>query len=238
MTLPSRPGSAHDSLPRGVELHAPLTPDHARILTFEALEFVARLQRSFRSRRAELLLLRKERQEGFDAGERPDFLESTADVRGGDWRIATVPDDLRDRRVEITGPVERKMIVNALNSGACVFMADFEDSLAPTWDKVLGGQVHLASAVRRTLDFVDPDSEKRYTLHRNTATLVVRPRGWHLEERNVTVDGDPVSASIFDFALYLFHNAARLVARGSGTRSSWTRRCRWVYRWGRSRPRS
>ncbi len=216
MTLPSRPSGAHDPLPRGVELHAPLTRDHARILTYEALEFLARLERSYRSRRAKLLELRKERQARFDAGEHPDFLESTADIRAGDWRIAPVPADLLDRRVEITGPVERKLIVNALNSGACVFMADFEDSLVPTWDAILSGQVHLASAVRRTLDFVDPDSGKRYTLHRNSATLIVRPRGWHLEESHVTVDGQPVSASIFDFALYLFHNAARLVARGTG----------------------
>jgi len=216
MTLPSRPGGAHDALPRGIELHAPLTREHARILTFEALDFVARLERAFRTRRAELLELRKERQARFDAGEKPDFLESTADIRAADWRIAPTPADLRDRRVEITGPVQRKMIVNAMNSGACVFMADFEDSLVPTWDAILSGQVHLASAVRRTLDFVDVDSGKRYTLHRNTATLIVRPRGWHLEERHVTVDGAPVSASIFDFALYLFHNAARLVARGSG----------------------
>ncbi|MEX2314848.1 MAG: malate synthase A, partial [Thermomicrobiales bacterium] len=150
-----------------------------------------------------------------DAGELPDFLAETEEVRAGSWRVAAAPDDLRDRRVEITGPVERKMVINALNSDARVFMADFEDANSPTWANVLEGQVNLRDAVRRTIRFDNPDG-RVYELNDRPATLVVRPRGWHLEERHVKVDGEPMSASLFDFGLYMFHNAAELLERGSG----------------------
>lgn len=147
--------------------------------------------------------------------EKPDFLQETAFVRGGAWRVAEAPPDLLDRRVEITGPVDRKMIINALNSGAKVFMADFEDALSPTWDNVIRGQKNLYDAVRRQIDFVSPEG-KEYKLKEKTATLVVRPRGWHLVEKHVYVDGEPISASLFDFGLYFFHNAHELLRRGSG----------------------
>jgi len=186
------------------------------ILTDEALGFVASLERLFRGRRAELLALRRATQERLDAGERPGFLDQTKEVREADWRVAPIPADLSDRRVEITGPVDRKMIINALNSGANVFMADFEDSNAPSWANVIAGQVNLRDAVRREIEFDHPQTGKQYRLAQETATLVVRPRGWHLDEVHVTVDGEPVSAAIFDFALYFFHNAAELIARGTG----------------------
>ena len=212
-----RPESATAlSLPAGVALQASVSPAQAGILTFEALALVADLERAFRGRRRELLDRRRQRQQQFDAGERPDFLPETAEVRAGDWRIGTIPADLLDRRVEITGPVDRKRIVNALNSGASVFMADFEDASSPTWANVVDGQVHLRDAVRRAIDFVHPDTGKVYALSSDPATLVARPRGWHLDEKHVLVDGEPVSASLFDFALYAFHNAAELIARGSG----------------------
>jgi malate synthase len=174
------------------------------------------LQREFNPRRKELLAARVARQHRLDAGERPDFLPETADVRAADWTIAPLPDDLLDRRVEITGPVDRKMIINALNSGAKVFMADFEDSTTPTWENLLDGQLNLRDAVRRTIAFSDPATGKQYALKESPAVLFVRARGWHLEERHVWVDGEPMSGSIFDFALYFFHNAKELLARGSG----------------------
>jgi malate synthase len=187
----------------------------AAILTDEALSFVARLHRAFDPRRRELLARRAARQERFDAGELPDFLEETRAVREGDWRVAETPPDLRKRWVEITGPVERKMMINALNSGACVFMADFEDSLSPTWSNVVQGQQNLKDAVRRTIAYKSPEG-KEYRLAAGIATLLVRPRGWHLSEKHVLVDGAPVSASLFDLGLYLFHNAYALKERGTG----------------------
>jgi malate synthase len=200
----------------GVTLQAPVPPAYADILSPEALAFAVTLQREFNPRRKELLAARVTRQQRLDAGERPDFLPETALVRASNWVVAPLPTDLLDRRVEITGPVDRKMIINALNSGAKVFMADFEDSTTPTWHNVLDGQLNLRDAVRRTITFDDPGTGKHYELKPNPAVLFVRARGWHLEERHILVDGDPMSGSIFDFALYFFHNAKELLARGSG----------------------
>src|SRR5918911_1308305 len=177
--------------------------------------FTTRLHREFNPTRQNLLKRRTERQARLEAGEMPDFLAETRSVREGDWKVASVPKDLQDRRVEITGPVERKMMINALNSGARVFMADFEDALSPTWENVVTGQAKCMDAVRRAIDFTSADG-KRYALGEGTATLVVRPRGWHLVEKHVLVDGAPVSASLFDFGLYFFHNARELLSRGSG----------------------
>ena len=190
-------------------------PGAAEILTPDALAFVADLQRRFSHERISLLEARHERQKELDAGVLPDFLAGTADVRSADWRVAPAPADLDDRRVEITGPAEPKMMINALNSGARVFMADLEDALSPTWANVVGGQAALRAAVRRELTFDSPEG-KAYRLNDDTATLLVRPRGWHLVERHVIVDGGPISASLFDFGLYFFHNAAELVERGTG----------------------
>jgi malate synthase len=200
----------------GVEFLAPVTTAYAEILTPEAVAFVSGLQRSFNGRRKELLKARMARQGRLDAGERPDFLAETREIREREWTVAPLPKDLLDRRVEITGPVERKMIINALNSGAKVFMADFEDSTTPTWENVVEGQINLRDAVRRTITFEDGKTGKSYKLIEQPAVLFVRPRGWHLEERHVLVDGEPVSGSLFDFGLYAFHNAKELLARGSG----------------------
>ena len=186
-----------------------------RVLTPEALDFIARLEREFGGKRAELLAARKTRQAAIAAGERPDFLRDTADLRNGDWRVAPAPADLNDRRVEITGPVERKMMINALNSGARIFMADLEDSLSPSGANVFEGQVNLMDAARRTMTFINPDG-KEYVLGDTLATLLVRPRGWHLPEKHLQMNGSPLSASLVDFGLYFFHNAAELVARGTG----------------------
>jgi len=198
----------------GVEILGPADPGFDEVLNSEAMEFVASLQREFGARRQQLLAARRDRQRRLDAGETLDFLEGTADVRTADWTIAPLPDDLLDRRVEITGPPDRKMVINALNSGARVFMADFEDSNSPTWRNCVAGQINLRDAVRRTITYSQPGKE--YRLDDQVAVLFVRPRGWHLVERHVQVDGRPVSASIFDFALYLFHNHAALAALGSG----------------------
>jgi malate synthase len=193
----------------------PPVADGRRVLTPDALAFVADLQGEFGARRAELLARRHERQAELDEGANPDFLAETADVRAGDWSVAPAPGDLDDRRVEITGPVERKMMINALNSGARVFMADFEDALSPTWENVVTGQANVIDAVRRTLSFESPEG-KRYRLDDELATLLIRPRGWHLDERHVTVGGAPVAASLFDFGIWFFHTAAELLERGSG----------------------
>ena len=193
----------------------PTLPDSDRVFTADASAFVAELHGRFDATRRALLADRTARQRRFDAGERPDFLRETARIRSAEWCVAPTPADLEDRRVEITGPVERKMMINALNSGARVFMADFEDSLSPTWTNVVSGQGNCIDAVRRTIDFTSPEG-KRYALGSHPATLVVRPRGWHLTDRHVLVDGAPVSASLLDFGLYLYHNAAELIARGSG----------------------
>jgi malate synthase len=190
-------------------------PDSERVLTDDALAFVARLHREFNPTREALLGARVERQRELDTGASPGFLARTAGLRESEWRVAPAPRDLQDRRVEITGPVERKMMINALNSGASCFMADFEDALSPTWENVVGGQGNLIDAVRRTLTFANPDG-KAYALNDAIATLIVRPRGWHLSEGRVMVDGQPISASLFDFGLYLFHNARELLARDTG----------------------
>ncbi len=201
--------------PDGVEVIGAATDAAKEILTPEALEFVTALQRAHNGRRKELLAARTERGKRIAAGEKPDFLAETADVRAGDWKVAPVPADLQDRRVEITGPVDRKMIINALNSGAYVFMADFEDSNTPTWDNTMEGQVNLRDAVARTIEFSQAGG-KHYALKDKTATLLVRPRGWHLDEKHITVDGEPMSASILDFGLYFFHNHAEAKKQGTG----------------------
>ena len=192
-----------------------LAADEAGVLTPEALELVASLEREFGERRAELLRARGERQERISAGELPEFLEATRAVREGDWQVAPVPGDLQDRRVEITGPAgDRKMVVNAFNSGAQMYMSDFEDANSPTWANVVGGQQNLTDAIERTISA--ESGEKRYSLGEEVAILLVRPRGWHLLEKHVAVDGRPVSASFFDFGVYLQRNAERLLERGSG----------------------
>jgi malate synthase len=189
--------------------------DMDRVLTPEALAFLGRLSREFEPRRQEILAARHERAVRMAAGEGLGFLPETASVRESDWHVAPAPADLNDRRVEITGPAEPKMTINALNSGAKVFMADFEDALSPTWANIVGGQAALQDAVRRTLSFTSPEG-KEYRLGEPLATLVVRPRGWHLVERHVEIDGAPISGSLFDFGLYLFHNGSELLSRGSG----------------------
>ena len=200
----------------GVEFLAPATSRYEEILTPEAVAFVVGLQRDFNERRKTLLAARRSRQQRLDAEERPDFLKETRQIRESEWTVAPLPKDLLDRRVEITGPVDRKMIINALNSGAKVFMADFEDSTTPTWDNLMEGQINLRDAIRRTITFEDEKTGKSYKLIERPAVLFVRARGWHLEERHVLVDGEPMSGSLFDFGLYAFHNAKELLARGSG----------------------
>ena len=203
--------------PAGVEVLGPAVAGGEAVLTAEALAFLSALQHRFEPARQELLARRRARQAAIDAGARLALLPETAGVRlDPSWRVAESPPDLRDRRVEITGPAEPKMVINALNSGARAFMADFEDSLSPTWENVVGGQAALQDAVRGTLAFTSPEG-KAYRLGSSPATLLVRPRGWHLPERHLMVDGDPISGSLFDFGLYLFHNAAERLARGSGT---------------------
>ncbi len=199
-----------------VRLLGPARPEYASVLTEPAIDFVADLVRTFRGRVEGLLDARVERQTRLDAGEKLGFLAETKAVREKDWSVASIPADLRDRRVEITGPVDRKMVINALNSGARVFMADFEDSNAPTWENNVEGQVNLRDAVRRTIRYEDPKSGKEYELGKDLATLVVRPRGWHLLEKHLLVGGAPATAALFDFGLYFFHNAKELIARGSG----------------------
>jgi malate synthase A len=202
--------------PDGVQVRGPHRPGFDEILTTDALSFVADLVRTYRPRVGELLERRRAAQARWDAGERPSFLPETREIRQSDWTVAPIPDDLRDRRVEITGPVDRKMIINALNSDANVFMADFEDSNAPTWDNVIGGQINLRDAASGTMRFEDPSSGKKYELGDSPATLLVRPRGWHLVEKHILVDGEPATAGLVDFGLYFFHNARRLVDRGTG----------------------
>jgi len=193
-----------------------LTRESHPLLTPEVLGFLGELVERFGGRREELLKLRQQRQAAFDRGERPRFLEETRNVRESEWTVAPLPKDLLDRRVEITGPVDRKMIINALNSGANVFMADFEDSNSPTWKNLVEGQQNLYDAVRRQISYEDPKSQKRYALNEKTATLFVRPRGWHLPEAHVLFDGKPISASLFDFGLFFFHSAKEQLKRGTG----------------------
>src|SRR5688572_10803251 len=200
--------------PPGVVVTGPPVDGAERVLTDEALAFIADLQRRFGQVRLDLLHRRHERQAELDAGGRLDFPAGTREIRDADWTVAPAPADFDDRRVEITGPAEAKMMINALNSGARVFMADLEDALSPTWANVIGGQAALADAVRGTLEFTSPEG-KSYRLGERVATLLVRPRGWHLIESHVLVDGIPISASLFDAGLYLFHNAVERVERGS-----------------------
>ncbi|GGO34000.1 malate synthase A [Deinococcus humi] len=205
---------SHAAPSEGLQFHAPISEQQREILTPEALSFVSELHRRFEPRRRELMQLRQDRQARLDAGEVPDFLPETREIRAGDWKIAPLPEDLQDRRVEITGPVDRKMIINALNSGARVFMADFEDASSPTWDNMVDGQLNLREAVRREITL--EQNGKSYKLNEQTAVLLVRPRGWHLPEKHVTVDGETLFGAFFDFGLYAFHNAAELLRRGSG----------------------
>jgi malate synthase len=200
---------------KGSEIRGPVEGEHAQILTQQAVDFITNLSRQFEPRRRELLARRAERQSALDAGALPSFLPETASIRAQEWRVAPIPADLADRRVEITGPVDRKMIINALNSGANVFMADFEDSNSPTWRNNLDGHVNLRDAIRGTITFESPEG-KKYRLNPRPATLFVRPRGWHLTERHFLVDGEPISASLFDFGLYFFHNGRALLEKGTG----------------------
>ncbi|HSW53211.1 MAG TPA: hypothetical protein VLG93_08260, partial [Sulfuricaulis sp.] len=201
-------------VPAGMALRVEVPGEYAGILTPEALDFIAGLARRFGPDREQLLARREERQAQLDRGIKPEFPPETRALREADWTVAPVPAEIQDRRVEITGPVERKMIINALNSGANVFLADLEDSLAPTWDNVIRGQINLCDAVRRTIRYDSPEG-RHYALNAKTAILFVRPRGWHLVEKHVLVDGKPVAASLFDFGLYFFHNARALLERGT-----------------------
>ena len=205
----------HTATQESVNIIGTVSDSFAEILTDEALQFVVRLHRNFNPTRLELLENRQTRQAELDAGNRPNFLADTEAIRSGNWKITPVPTDLQDRRVEITGPVDRKMIINALNSGVKVFMADFEDSNSPTWDNIINGQINLRDAVNKTINFTNTNG-KHYELNENLATLMVRPRGWHLVEKHIMVDGEPISASIFDFAMYFFHNVNSLKANGTG----------------------
>jgi malate synthase len=202
-------------VPEGVEILAPVQGRFGEILSRDALSFVRQLQRQFGQRRLELLERRSTRQAELDRGATLDFLPDTRDVRERAWQVEPPAHDLRDRRVEITGPVDRKMVINALNSGARGFMADFEDANSPTWLNVVGGQANLIDAIERTIEFTAPDG-REYRLNDDVATLLVRPRGWHLPDKHVLVDDAPVSGSLLDFGLFFFHNAHRLLERGSG----------------------
>ncbi|MCA9934810.1 MAG: malate synthase A [Ardenticatenaceae bacterium] len=199
----------------GMQILGEVPPEFGEILTPQALALVAKLERTLGQRRRGLLQMRVERQLAIDAGKMPDFLPETKQIRESDWQVAPIPADLQDRRVEITGPVDRKMVINALNSGASVYMADFEDSHSPTWQATIEGQINLRDAVRETITFTNPNG-KFYELGEETAVLMVRPRGWHLEEKHVLLDGQPVSASLFDFALFFFHNVKALLDKGTG----------------------
>jgi malate synthase len=200
----------------GVVIRGAMKPGYEEVLTPEAIDFAVELEREFGAERRRLLARRAEIQRRLDAEWKPDFLPETKAIREGDWRVAPIPRDLQDRRVEITGPTDRKMVINALNCGANVFMADFEDANTPTWGNLIEGQANLGDAVRRTIAFDDPQTGRHYSLNGNTAVLFVRPRGWHLPEKHVLVDGEPMSGALFDFALFFFHNAKELVARGTG----------------------
>ena len=206
---------ATPSINVNLEVTGPVSGAYREILSVEALEFLAHVAKQFERRRLDLLARREVRQRELDSGKLPNFLDETAGVRQGGWTVASIPRDLEDRRVEITGPVDRKMIINALNSGASVFMADFEDANSPTWQNNIEGHINLRDAINRTITYASPEG-KQYRLNDQTATLLVRPRGWHLVEKHVLIDGKPISASLFDFSLFFFHNAARLVEKGTG----------------------
>ena len=203
-------------LPDGVVVRGAMLPAYENVLTPEAIAFVAGLERKFGAERRRLLDRRADIQHRLDAGWKPDFPTETKAIRDGDWRVAPIPRDIQDRRTEITGPVDRKMVINALNCGASVYMADFEDANTPSWDNLIEGQANLHDAVRRTITFDDPETGRHYSLNGKTAVLFVRPRGWHLPEKHVLVDGEPMSGALFDFGLFFFHNAKELVARGTG----------------------
>jgi malate synthase len=204
------------NLAYGMKIAGEWQPEYEKVMSLEALKFVKQLHERFDDRRKDLLENRMLVQANLNHGWKPTFPEETSEVRTGDWTVAKIPDDLQDRRVEITGPVDRKMIINALNSGAKVFMADFEDSNSPTWINIAEGQINLFDAIRNTIDFENPETGKQYTLNDEVATLMVRPRGLHLVEKHVLIDGEPVSGSLIDFGLYFFNNAKELLAKGSG----------------------
>jgi malate synthase len=215
MPIEERKMSPVPNLSNGVVVVGDVSPEFAAILTGPALTFLAKLARKFEPRRKELLALRARRQAELDAGVLPDFLPETAAIRAGSWAIAPIPPDLKDRRVEITGPTDRKMVINALNCGANVFLADFEDANAPTWHNMVDGQVNLRDAANRSISYVSPEG-KSYQLNAQVATVLARPRGWHLVERHLLVDGLPIAGAFFDFGLHFFHNAKTLLANGSG----------------------
>ena len=202
--------------PASVTIRGTMLPEYRSILTPEALGFLAVLHRNFDGERQKLLALRETRAKRFNKGELPDFLPETRAIREGSWRVAPIPADLHDRRVEITGPTDRKMVINALNSGAKVFMTDFEDSNSPTWDNLVRGQINLRDRWSGAMDHRDPDSGKHYVLGKRPAVLMVRPRGWHLPEHHMRVDGQMMSGALFDFGLYFFHNAKATLRNGSG----------------------
>ena len=204
------------SPPPGVAIRGAIEPCYERVLTADAVAFAVELERKFGAERERLLSRRADLQQRLDTGWKPDFLPETKVIRDNDWRVAPIPHDIQDRRIEITGPTDRKMVINALNCGANVFMADFEDANTPTWENLIEGQANLTDAVRQTITFDDPETGRHYSLNDKTAVLFVRPRGWHLPEKHVLVDGKPMSGALFDFALFFFHNAKELVARGSG----------------------
>ncbi len=204
----------NDTAPEGIEIRGAMPEHYRAILNPASLNFIAALHRRFDARRRELLAQRALRQKAFDQGALPDFLPESQQIRDSEWTIAPQPADLLDRRVEITGPTDRKMVINALNCGASTFMADFEDANCPTWSNMLEGQINLRDAVRRTISL--EQAGKHYRLNDKTAVLLVRPRGWHLDEQHLLIDGEPVAGGLFDFALYFFHNAKELLARGSG----------------------
>ena len=199
---------------QSIEIIGDRSPSYSEVLSDGALNFIVGLERTFRQKRADLLQARQVRQAAFDGGEMPGFLPETADIRAGDWQVAAIPAALQKRHVEITGPTDRKMVINALNSGADMFMTDFEDSNSPTWANMVEGQINLRDANLGTISL--ESKGKSYKLGDNVATLNVRPRGWHLDEKHVLVDGEPMSGAIFDFGLYFFHNAELLLAKGSG----------------------
>jgi malate synthase len=203
-------------LPDGVVICGAMKPGYGKVLTPDAVAFAVELERAFGAERRRLLERRATLQQRLDAGWKPDFLAETKAIRDSDWRVAPIPSDLQDRRIEITGPTDRKMVLNALNCGANVFMADFEDATTPSWGNLIEGQANLCDAVRRTITFEDPETERHYELGDKTAVLFVRPRGWHLPEKHFLVDGEPMSGALFDFGLFFFHNAKELVANGSG----------------------
>ncbi|TGV28980.1 malate synthase A, partial [Mesorhizobium sp. M00.F.Ca.ET.186.01.1.1] len=205
-TIPTNP------YPLEIQITGEMHSGYQEILTPEAVQFVIKLEQKFGDRRQQLLADRKERQLKIDAGQLPDFLPETAEIRNGDWTVAPLPHDLLDRRVEITGPSgDRKMVINALNSGARMFMADFEDANSPTWENSIQGQINMKDAVRRNISYTSPEG-KQYTLNEKTAVLIVRPRGWHLDEKHILLDQQPISGSLLDFGLYFYHNVDALIA--------------------------